>query len=219
MKKTLIAICSIFLLAASVYVVFKRYSGNREVPYSRDILDKTYRNYGKAVLKSADQYDLQPEYLLSLIALECSGRKLVPHRFEPRVFDLLKKVRSGELPMYDNVKSSDLKGMNNVYLKKLASSWGPYQLMGYKSFELNHSIVEINGPKSVQIGTKWINKTYGRQLRNGNFKDAFHIHNTGRKYPLIGPPRTYHKHYVPMGLQYMEAFKQKISETDSLEQR
>lgn len=185
------------------------------MPYSKDILEKTYRNYGLAVIKSAKKYELPPEYLLSLIALECSGRKLVPHRFEPRVFEQLKKVKKGELPMYDNVRSSDLKGLNNVYLKKLASSWGPFQLMGYKSFELNHSIVEINGPKSVEIGTKWINSSYGNQLRKGNYQDAFHIHNTGKKYPLIGPPRTYHRKYVPLGLQYMEAFKTMIEASES----
>lgn len=216
MKKTLIAVFSVILIAASIYLVIKRYNGNREVPYSQDILEKTYRNYGNSVRKSADKYDLPPEYLLSLIALECSGRKLVPHRFEPRVFDQLKKVRNGEIPMYDNVTTSDLKGLNNVYLKKLASSWGPFQLMGYKSFELNSSIKDINGPKSIEIGIKWINNSYGRQLRDERYQDAFHIHNTGKKYPLIGPPRTYHKHYVPMGMRYMEAFKLKMAEEETL---
>lgn len=212
LKKVLIGVISVCLLLGSIYLVLKRYGIDNETIYSKNILEKTYRNYGEEVLKAAKIYHLPPEYLLSLIALECSGRKLVPHRFEPKVFESLQNVQAGKLIVYDNVYKSNLKGLKNSELKKLASSWGPFQLMGYKSFELKTSVEEINGKKSINLGSKWIDKSYGNLLRANKFKDAFHIHNTGRRYPLIGPPRTYHKHYVPQGIKYMEAFKLKISE-------
>ena len=57
-------------------------------------------------------------------------------------------------------------------------------------------------------GAKWINKNYGDYLRKGQYKDAFHIHNTGRPYPIVGQPKTYHRLYVPNGLKYIEEFEQ-----------
>jgi hypothetical protein len=65
----------------------------------------------------------------------------------------------------------------------------------------------LQGKRAVSNGAKWINMNYGDQLRSGHIKDAFHIHNTGKPYPQHGPPRTYHKEYVPKGLKYIEEFE------------
>jgi hypothetical protein len=54
---------------------------------------------------------------------------------------------------------------------------------------------------------KWIDLTYGDYIRRGQYKDAFHIHNTGRPYPDSGPPKTYDPKYVPNGLMYMKYFE------------
>ncbi len=210
MKKLLIGIVSIVLILGSIYLVLSRYGQDSDSLYSTVVLNRTYRNYAETVIKEAEEYELPADYLLALIALECSGKRMVPHRYEPKVYEALKKVKLKELSSYDNVNYKKVKNLSERELKDMASSWGPFQLMGYKSFELKCKISDIAGKKAIPLGIKWINSAYGGLLRKKKYKDAFHIHNTGRKYPLIGPPRTYHKNYVPQGLKYQESFKLKI---------
>jgi hypothetical protein len=209
MKKLLIGIVSIVLIFGSIYLVLSRYEQKSDSFYSAVILNRTYRNYAEKVAKEAEENDLPVDYLMALIALECSGKRIVPHRYEPKVYEALIKVKSKQLDSYDNVNYKKVKNLSDKDIKDLASSWGPFQLMGYKSFELKCKISDISGSNSIITGVKWIDLTYGNFLRKKRFKDAFHIHNTGRKYPLIGPPRTFHKNYVPQGLKYMESFKEK----------
>jgi hypothetical protein len=209
MKKILIGIVSIVLIFGSIYLVLSRYEQDSDNLYSTVVLNRTYRNYAEKVNEKALEYDLPVDYLLALIALECSGKRIVPHRYEPKVYESLKKVQNKEIESYDNVNYKKIKDLSDKELKELASSWGPFQLMGYKSFELKCKITDISGSKAIATGIRWIDITYGNLLRKKKYKDAFHIHNTGRKYPLIGPPRTFHKNYVPQGLKYMESFKLK----------
>jgi hypothetical protein len=211
LKKITIGIVSVGLLIGSIYFVLRRYewadfSTQNALSFEATV-SRTYRNYGEKVVELSKKQEIPAEYVLAVIALECSGRKLVPHRFEPKVYDALKKLQKGELERYDNILPRHVKGLKNGQLKKLASSWGPMQLMGYKCFELRTTVNNITGKNALKYGVLWIRKNYGPQLKKGNFRDAFHIHNTGRKYPLLGPPRTYHRNYVPGGLKYAEAFK------------
>lgn len=211
MKKLLIGIVSLVLIFGSIYLVLSRYQQQSDSLFSAVVLNRTYRNYAEKVTKEAQENDLPVDYLLALIALECSGKRIIPHRFEPKVYESLKKVKRKELNSYDNVSYKKVKNLSDKELKDLASSWGPFQLMGYKSFELKCKIADISGSNAIITGVKWINLTYGDLLRKKRYKDAFHIHNTGRKYPLIGPPRTFHKNYVPQGLKYMASFQEKIN--------
>ena len=64
-----------------------------------------------------------------------------------------------------------------------ATSWGPFQLMGYKCILLDVNIRDIRGLNGVEHGADWINQTYGNSLRAGRFKDCFHMHNTGVTLP------------------------------------
>ncbi|MGB2470589.1 MAG: hypothetical protein ACPIA5_07030, partial [Flavobacteriales bacterium] len=91
-------------------------------------------------------------------------------------------------------------------LRNLATSWGPFQLMGYKCILLDVNIRDIRGPNGVEHGADWINQTYGNSLRAGRFKDCFHMHNTGSPYPKTGLPRTHDPQYVPRGLAMMNQF-------------
>lgn len=214
MKKLFIGIVSIVLIFGSIYLVLNRYEQDSDNLYSTVVLNRTYRNYADKVNEKAQEYELPADYLLALIALECSGKRIVPHRYEPKVYEALKKVKNREIESYDNVGYKNVKNLCEKELKELASSWGPFQLMGYKSLELKCKITDISGSKAISTGIKWIDLTYGDLLRKKKYKDAFHIHNTGRKYPLIGPPRTFHKNYVPQGLKYMESFKQKLESSN-----
>jgi hypothetical protein len=167
---------------------------------------RTEANYGAEIDKLAAQFDLSPEYLKALIILECSGLKKIKPRFERHIYRRLLNVRSGKLDRFENIKPSDLRDASDDALKNMAHSWGPFQLMGYKCIWLDIQLQELRGDQGLYYAVKWIDLTYGDYIRRGQYKDAFHIHNTGRPYPETGPPKTYDSQYVPNGLKYMKHF-------------
>jgi hypothetical protein len=176
---------------------------------------RTEENYGAEIDRLAAKFDLNPEFLKSLIILECSGLKKVKPRFEKHIYKRLVNVRSGDLDKFENIRPSDLHDATDEALKNMASSWGPFQIMGYKCIWLDIQLADLRGPEALYWAVKWVDLTYGDYIRRGQYKDAFHIHNTGRPYPDSGPPKTYDPKYVPNGLMYMkyfQAMKEKIPE-------
>ncbi|MBN1647548.1 MAG: hypothetical protein JW874_05905 [Spirochaetales bacterium] len=79
--------------------------------------------------------------------------------------------------------------------------------MGYHSISLSISVDELHGDNEVYWGMKWIDQNYGQHLRTHEYKHAFHIHNTGRKYPVIGDARTTNPDYVDYGIRLMAYFE------------
>ena len=139
--------------------------------------------------------------------LETSGRVPVTSRFEEHVYEKLKLVKKGVKPQYEHITTAMLRHVSDVSLRNMATSWGPFQIMGYKSVQLKIKLHNLHGKDAVYWGMKWINEDYGYLLRQGRYKDAFHFHNTGREYPLTGEPQTYDPSYVSHGLKYMTFFK------------
>ena len=174
--------------------------------------------YSTEVLRAADKYDLDYSYLMSLIMLECSGKRPAGTRFEPHVFKRLKQVRDGQRSNYENVTATHLRGASDDALRNLATSWGPFQLMGYKCILLNVNIRDIRGENGIEHGADWINRTYGNAMRAGHFKDCFHMHNTGQPYPKTGLPRTHDPQYVPRGVAMMKRFVPPADVTATLPQ-
>lgn len=164
-------------------------------------------NYSDDVESAAVVFDLPYPYLMALIQLECGGRKPAGSRFEKHVFKRLKDVRDGNRENYENVTPEHLQDASDAALKNLATSWGPFQLMGYKCILLGVKIKDIRGEEAVYYGAKWIDLAYGKRLRNDQFKDCFHIHNTGRPYPSNGRPTTHDPQYIPRGLAAIEKYK------------
>ena len=162
--------------------------------------------YSQDVQRAAKKYDLDYGYLMALLMLECSGKKPAGARFEPHVFNRLKQVRDGKRTNYENVTAAHLADASDDALRNLATSWGPFQLMGYKCILLDVNIRDIRGPNGVEHGADWINQTYGSAMRQGRFRDCFHMHNTGQPYPRTGLPRTHDRQYVPRGMSMMKQF-------------
>lgn len=163
-------------------------------------------NYGKAIDSCAKIFNLNSRYIKSLTCLECSGRTDRPNRFEKHVYKRLKNVRDGKLADYEGVTQEMLHDASDEALKNLATSWGPFQIMGYKCLHLNINVADLRGNDAVYWGVKWINMEYGHLLKKGRYRDAFHYHNTGRVYPANGKPTTYDPNYVSNGLEYMKHF-------------
>lgn len=168
-------------------------------------LQATEKNYGAEVQKWSEHYDLPVPYLMALIQLESGGRKPAGKRFEVHVFDRLQDVQNGSLEHYENITQEHLTEANDDAIRNLATSWGPFQLMGYKCILLERQIRDIRGQDAVQAGIEWIDITYGNVLRKGKYQDAFHLHNTGKPFPKSGPPLTFHPDYVEKGLRLMDA--------------
>lgn len=169
-------------------------------------LKMTTYNYGDEVKKYADECGLPREYFLALIVLECSGRKPSGERFEPHVYTKLKRLRSGEISRFENLRTRHVKNSSDAALRNLATSWGPFQLMGYKCISMGVNIADIRGANAVDHGVRWINENYGGKLKERSFKDAFHMHNTGQKFPVFGKPFTHDPLYVTKGMRYMDYF-------------
>lgn len=214
MKRHWLSLVSVIFIGLTAWLLYLRYSGksrDMHVDLNQSVVERTYSNYGNDAVKASEKYKIPASYLLALIALESSGRKTVPHRFESHVYNRLKAVQEGKQARMEDVTTAMLKGIPEGGIKNLASSWGPYQLMGYKCFEINVRVTDIRGPEAVHHGARWIRKSYGNLLDSRRFKDAFHMHNTGRVYPRIGGPKTYHKDYVPKGISYMQEFDSLIN--------
>lgn len=201
----------VLLLAGTLAVVYLlpylKSGGRISAEDRRGGTDMVLKNYGEDIDSAAALFGISPAYLKALCMLECSGKKVFPHRFEPHIYKRLKKVKFGALPNYEHVTRDMLQDANDDALKNLASSWGPFQLMGYKCLLLGIKVRDIRGPQSVYYGAKWIDMTYGDVLREKRYKDAFHIHNAGTKFPSDGRARTHDPQYIQRGLKYMQVFR------------
>ena len=166
------------------------------------IYDRTELNYGAELERLASEFDLPAEYLKALVILESSGRKKVPSRYEKHVYNRLINLKNGKRKRYETLRPHHLKDASNAVLKNLASSWGPFQLMGYKCLALGVNISDIRGNDALYWGVFWINKEYGDYLRQNKFEEAFRIHNTGSP-----TGKTYNSNYVSEGLTHIAYFK------------
>jgi len=197
----------LFLLFIGSLLFFRTYICNQvQVGDSQTGTEAALANYKKDVLIAAKLYDIPPSYLMALIMIESSGRKDVPARFEKKVYQKLQDLQSGKISKFENLTTESVKNASDGALRNLASSWGPFQLMGYKCTFLDVKLKEMRGKNAIYLGAKWIDTSYGNYLKKKKFKDAFHLHNTGREYPKSGKPFTHDPNYVSEGIKYMNFF-------------
>jgi hypothetical protein len=147
-------------------------------------------------------------YLMALAVLECSGNKPAGQRFEKHIFKRLEKIKNGNSMRFEGIKTHHLTDLDEEGLKNLATSWGPFQLMGYKAIQLELNVIDLRDDEvAAETGVAWIKKEYGHFLNKGKFKDAFHYHNTGERFPLSGRSRTHDPYYVSNGIKFMKYFE------------
>lgn len=202
---------SIALLISSAAVMAVILSKQEPASITNTIVDKpgynsAISNYGDEIKRLSQKYDLSRDFLMALIMLESSGRKNVPPRFEKGIYKKLKEVQDGSRTL-EGISRKDILDASDDAIRNLSSSWGPFQLMGYKCLHLNIHVSDLRGDKSLEHAVRWINDTYGDYIRKGRYKDAFHIHNTGQPVPKSGKYKTYDSSYIPRGLKYMEYFR------------
>lgn len=174
--------------------------------YERVTLARVSMRYGAQIEQLVDARDLPASYFEALIFLETGGRP--SPRQEPAVFEKLRQVRDGERQRLGAVTQGAIHDASDEALMNLATSWGPFQILGWHCLEIGILVADIRGEDTLAWGVTWIDKEYGHLLRTERFQDAFHYHNAGSLYPSSGPPRTYHPDYVERGLRSMRAFEE-----------
>ncbi len=169
--------------------------------------ERTLEQYGSEVSAEAVAQGLPYPYLMALIALECSGNRPCGTRFEPTRYEDLEAVRAGRKTRFENIRPADVHDATDPALTNLATSWGPFQIMGYKCIGLGVNVADIRGDQAVHHGMRWVAQDYGHLLEAGRHKDAFHVHNAGTLHPKTGPARTHDTAYVKKGLAHMAWFQ------------
>lgn len=165
------------------------------------------KNYKDEMADISTKLGLPYEYLMALAVLECGGDKPAGNRFEKHVYNQLKKVRDGHREKYENIRQKDLLLLDDEGMKNLATSWGPFQLMGYKVIPMGLNITDIRDEEDAALfAAKWIKDEYGEYLAKKKWKDAFHIHNTGKRFPISGKSKTHNPYYVSNGIKHMKFF-------------
>lgn len=209
MKKVLFILIYTLVFGLLGKLIYSEYKDTRELKgKKRTAYEDALINYKKPVKYLAKKFDLSPSYLMALIMLESSGREDVPIRFEKSVYRKLLNLKKGRIKKFENLRQKDVKKLTKKQLKALASSYGPFQIMGYKSFFLEIPLDTLTGKKNMYYAVKWINLTYGDFVRHGSYKDAFHIHNAGEKHPEKGKPQTHDPDYIKNGLEYERYFRE-----------
>ena len=200
------------VLFAYLYMRYKISPTQSSQPVQEQlILNRTWDNYYAEVDSIAKNLNLNTPYLLSLIVLECSGRKVFEPRFEEHIYKELKRARDTK-GRFGTMSYKKFKDANDDALRNLATSWGPFQLMGYQCIDLDVKITDIRGENSVYWGCYWIKKRYGKYLKKNELSHSFHIHNTGRPVPKTRKHETHNPKYIQNGLAYYNYFRKKIIE-------
>ena len=203
-RKILLGIAFIILFVVGLFFVIKLTS--IDSMNNQSGTDAAVVNYQSEVDYYASKYNLPSSYLMSLIMLECSGKKNILPRYEKHVYIKLKKFQDGKITRFENLTLAEVEKLSEKELMAMAKSYGPFQIMGYKYIKLGINVDDLQGDNSIAIGIKWINDEYGDYLRDGRFQDAFHVHNTGKIYPKSGQSETYDPKYVDNGLYYIRYF-------------
>ncbi|MGF1534538.1 MAG: N-acetylmuramidase domain-containing protein [Bernardetiaceae bacterium] len=171
------------------------------------LTQRVERHYGEDLQDLCQTYDLPAHYFKALIILEVSARKNPPSRTEASVLKRLKDVRAGKTKKYGFFRTQDLQHKSDRDLEWMATSWGPFQIMGFHAVREGFPVTDLYNEKALATGLRWCKAQYGDYLKRGDLANAFHIHNTGSPLPASGRPFTTDPDYVRKGLTYSRFFQ------------
>lgn len=189
---------------------------------------RIHQEYGDVLHQVTRQFSLPPEFLAALIANESNGR-MDAQRFEPHVLNrLLLAVRGKKefrdpslirpIPQEEWLRVADraigrrepgssffAAGLKEM--ERLATSWGPTQMMGWHSVDWSYPIGELLEKQLHFIHARklleWGCQKYDL-FPNKDFEAMLRFWNTG--YPA--GRKTYDPDYVPNGLRRMAIYEE-----------
>mgnify|MGYP001035611135 CR=1 FL=1 len=207
--KTLRTVILLGILVAGYFWAKQRFG---KVKVHRSSVELTIQNYGDQVDQIAKEMGVPPAYFKALIVLECSGENPPKSRYERHVYKRLYNVKKGRRRRYGSFTKKTLRKYSTRQLKDFATSWGPLQIMGYQSLVMKIPVQRFKEEFALYYSMQWAKNTYGNYLSQGDYANAFHIHNTGKPLPASGRPRTYDPNYIKKGLKYIKIFEKKQNE-------
>jgi len=126
---------------------------------------KLQSEYGADIAKWSKAYNIPQEYFAGIIAVENTSLKPTASRLEPFVYSAIVSAVNGKqnknFPGFLS-KSQYLKTLDESSLKKLASSWGLGQIMGYYTLysDFNFTLSDlINPSKQIEIIATFANRS------------------------------------------------------------
>lgn len=170
-------------------------------------LAKKIRDKLGARITTACEGSLVPSgFLAGLISVEDSSLDEGATRFENGIFSKLKKVRDGQRPSFNGVKTADLAGASDGALRNLSTSFGLTQILGLHVMATFNNTITVNDlrdpTKHLTFAVQFIEKEGGAHLRDGEFEKVLRIHNTGQPNGV-----TFDSGYVPNATEVMEAYE------------
>ncbi len=162
-----------------------------------------YHSLHEEIQRAALGTDVAPEYMAALISLESSppGNR-DSERFEQHVYEKILALKH-EGTAWGGLNRKQVRRISDNELRKLATSYGLVQIMGYHCLQLGCEIDELTGPYQLQWAAAYMQFHYGRQAKRSDWEDCFRIHNTGRP-----DGRTGRRDYVERGIVRMEYYRE-----------
>ena len=174
----------------------------------RNLMRSIKRRWGSRITIACAGTSINPAFIGALISVESAGDPFAK-RFEPHVFNRLKRVRSGKVAKLKDpispVGTKHLVGCDDEELRYLAHSYGLTQIMGYHHFydangfgtELLYAENSLNN--TCDLLTRFAEK-YNLDL-DKDYEKLGRAWNTG----TITRP-TYSKAYLPRILRRMKIY-------------
>ncbi|MEM6299299.1 MAG: hypothetical protein AAF740_11490 [Bacteroidota bacterium] len=204
------------VLVCLSYLFWNNRSFMRKPLVDAFLVERVRQNYGDEVDAICKEKGVPSEYFKALIILEVSARKDPPSRTEKSVWEKLRATKEGKRKRYGFFTANDLQSYDDTDLKFMATSWGPFQIMGFHAVKKGFPVRHLRDENALRTGIEWCLDSYGAYIKKGDYKNAFHIHNTGSPIPFSGIPFTTDPDYVAKGVAYMELLeKPQILQSDA----
>lgn len=155
--------------------------------YSKKDVDSIARKIVKQFGSRLQSLDpLYRKFIAGLIGVEAkktaTGFDESGKRFEPGVYQALKKVRDGLRPEYNRLTKKDLSDASDDALKNLATSWGATQIMGWHVIKNlpGASVDDLRNPeKHLKYAQDLARLVAAGYITGNNLAAAYRIWNTG----------------------------------------
>lgn len=139
---------------------------------------------GFSVAEACRDSIVSPQRLAGLISVENAQLNPLATRFEPAVFEKLRRVRDSWLPRtYNGIHRSAIRDASDAALRALATSYGYTQIMGWHVLTAplaQHSVSELRDPaRHLGFAVQLLEYDAGKYFRAGNYPAALHVWNTG----------------------------------------
>ena len=171
----------------------------------KSVEKQAFERYGQIFKTFSIQHDISWSFIMALYVMECVDTMECGGQYDKTVFQELKNVRAGKLKEYKDITAHHVVASSNDALRELATSWGPFQIRGYRAVPYGITISQLKSEKAVEYSILWIAKAYGALLKKYTCQEMFlqHIHYHSRVLTTISSLE-----YASQGCKYMEWFAQ-----------